>query len=208
MKTVISLRWLLGCVCGVPLVACGNAEPSDDTSVSVVGQDVSYTSIGSSMGSNVASGNTCGAANEVTPSCSSGSTAPDLTYLWTAPNTGKYTFAATGVRTTPVLVLSDGTTQAQVSCGSNGSVTYALSAGQKSFVTIDGAGSNCDSFTLGIQYANCGTCNSPPASGCYESIGQCVYGVCQYYSACDPAFEVCRSNQCIERCLVDPHYPC
>jgi hypothetical protein len=188
-------------------MACSTVDAPEDTGTSIIRQEISYTSLGSSMGSNVTSGDTCGAANEVTPSCSAGSVASDLSYAWTAPNTGKYTFTATGSRTTPVLVLGNGATQAQIGCGSTGTITYSLSAGQKVLVTVDGAGSSCGSFTLGIQYAVCGTCNSPPTSGCYEPLGQCVYGVCKYNKACD-ASEVCQSNQCIPRCLIDPSYPC
>jgi hypothetical protein len=128
----------------------------------------SYTAI-TGVGTLVSSADTCGAANEVTPSCSSSSVASDLTYLWTSDRSGRFVFSATGSRFTPVLVVRDASLN-PLACSTTGQITRSASLGSKLYVTVDGANADCGTFSLSVTCATCGTC---PA-GYICSCGQCI----------------------------------
>ncbi|HEX2573957.1 MAG TPA: hypothetical protein VH877_30695 [Polyangia bacterium] len=192
MKEHVLKTCMLVLLGGTALIAC---SPSEDLSVESLSQGISYTDVGSIVGTAVSNGYTCGAANEVTPSCAAGSTASDLNYSWTAPYTGRYTITATGSRFNPVLVVTNVATGAVLACANSGSTassaTVSLSAGQKVYLTVDGNASDCGSFQLTINYATCGVCT--PRSGCYDS--DCVHGLCQQIYACTPN-QYCSSGTC------------
>ncbi len=114
------------------------------------------TELGSSVGTAVAQGNTCGRANGVNSTCGS-SNASDQSYTWTAPFAGTFTFTTAGSTYDTVLQLHDLTTGASLACNDDVSgtaqslVSVALSAGQRIRITVDGFGTSCGNFTLNIQ---------------------------------------------------------
>lgn len=114
------------------------------------------TDLGSSVGSAIATGNTCGRANGVNSTCGS-SNASDQSYTWTAPFTGTFMFSTAGSSYNTVLQLHNLATGASLGCNDDASGTYqslvsvALSAGQRVRITVDGFSTNCGNFTLSIQ---------------------------------------------------------
>lgn len=96
-------KWLaVPAVAGLAaFVACGVEEealPEAPSALEQTRQELSWVDLGSNMGSSVTNGNVYGAANEFTPptSCSNGPGGSDLSFKWTAPLTGSYTFSTTG----------------------------------------------------------------------------------------------------------------
>ena len=173
-------------------IACGSTlEPREvewSESVEVERQALSYTDIRSTIGSSVARGYTCGAANEVTPSCATGSAA-DLTYLWTAPTTNFYRFTTSGTNFNTVLRValysSVNMNPPEYTC-STSSINLRLVAGQKVLVTVTGINSaSCGVFTLGVSTGGCASGEScrdsiAPLGQCYKSQGVCSNGTCVY----------------------------
>jgi len=174
-------------------------------------QSESWVELGSAMGSPVVQGNTCGAANETTPTCAS-SSSPDHSFRWTAPTTASYTITTFGSSFDTVLQLRQFTTNhsgASLGCNDDSggtlqsSVTANLSAGQVIEITIDGYGSGkCGSYKLNITSSgSCpGGCNSPPGP-CYNSTGTCSNGTCVYSykpagSSCTDGLSCTSGDQC------------
>ena len=217
MRTAKILPIILACSIGTLLPACqlemepmeGDIEESDVESVSHA------LSLGAALGHSLASGSTCGLNNSVTPICAI-STASDMTYEWTAPSAGTFTFTTTGSGTnfnTALQVASYTSPSTIVGCNDNvsstndrSSLSLSLSSGTKLLVEIDGHASLCGNYQLGITKNCTSSCNTPPP--CHEPQGTCtVSGTCSYVPLCD-ASELCRSGECIPRCLIDPRFPC
>jgi len=148
----------------------------------------SYIDIRLRTGSGVSIGSTCGAANEVTPTCG-GSYASDFSYYWIAPYDGAFTFSTVGERTqfNTVLQVTDWGSGTPLGCNDDAagstqsSVTVNLAAGQEIRVAVDGQGGACGRFQLNISGAKsaCGPCNTPPTS-CHERDGACMGTTCVY----------------------------
>jgi hypothetical protein len=166
---------------------------------------VSYLDIRLRTGSGVSIGSTCGAANELTPSCA-GSYASDFNHYWIAPYDGAFTFSTLGGGTlfNTVLQVTDWRTGTPLGCNDDAantlqsSVTVNLAANQEVRITVDGRGSACGRFQLNIRGVKsaCGPCNTPPSS-CYERDGACMGSSCVY--SLKPAGAACDDgNPCTE----------
>ncbi|MFE8600908.1 LamG-like jellyroll fold domain-containing protein [Archangium violaceum] len=112
--------------------------------------------LGSALGAKVVSASTCGATNNLKPSCVSNSSAPERIYAWTAPYSGTFTFTTVGASYDTVLQLYNPATGATLGCNddSNGtlqsSVTVTVSAGQRLELGVDGYGSACGAFQVNV----------------------------------------------------------
>lgn len=179
-------------------VASSAHSPGETTVTSL--QAVSSSSIDLRMrtGTGVSTGRTCGAGNEVTPSCASGASS-DFSFHWVAPYDGAFTFSTRGSGTTydTVVQVTRWVDSVVLGCNDNAggtpqsSVTASLGQNQQVRVTVDGKGGSCGSFQLDITGvpSTCGACNTPP-SPCHDPNGYCYNAACQYNlkppgSACD-----------------------
>jgi hypothetical protein len=112
--------------------------------------------LGQALGASIANATTCTGANDFTPSCSI-SSAPDISYTWTAPRRANYTFSTEGSNFDTIIEVrpyndisqsfgcnddSGGTTQS--------SLTVPLEAGQTMLVVVDGYRSQCGNMRLNI----------------------------------------------------------
>jgi hypothetical protein len=102
----------------------------------------------------VAFGNTAGATNDFTPSCT-GSTASDHSYEFTAPAAGYYTFDTNGSLYDTALMVFDGCGGPELDCDDDGGIGTQsmisglfLNAGQTVIVVVDGYSSNSGAYTL------------------------------------------------------------
>jgi len=133
--------------------------------------------LGSSLGSAVAQGNTCGKPNSVNSGCGSNN-ASDQSYLWTAPFAGTFTFTTVGSTYDTVLQLTNHTTGTVIGCNDDASgtaqsaMTVALSAGQRIRITVDGYSTSCGSFTLNIQGGSTTKRGLTWVQGASDSCGQ------------------------------------
>ena len=131
----------------------------DESEVGAVAQDSFGGALGSVIGSPVASNNTAGLTNEHTPTCVS-STAPDLSYAWTAPATGTYTFttvSSLGASFDTVLQLRDFATGASLGCNDDSAgtlqstVSASLAIGATIRIVVDGFSTASGPFRLSIS---------------------------------------------------------
>ncbi|WP_375745369.1 hypothetical protein NR800_11520 [Corallococcus interemptor] len=152
-----AMLWLL-CQLAA-LSACGpEAVPGEDLELGVQEQRTYGADLGRAVSPSVASAQTCGLANDFTPTCSPYSTAPDIAYIWTAPWTANYTFTTQGSNFDTILEVRPYNDTAQsFGCNddSNGTlqstVTTHLSAGQSVLIIVDGFGSNCGGAQVNIS---------------------------------------------------------
>lgn len=140
--------------------ADGVSEPED------LGTASQALSLGSAVGSPVAlpAGtpiSTCGLNNGVTPGCTS-SNASDISFVWTAPYAGYWTFTTSGSSFDTVLVIAPySSPSSQIVCEdvvrSTGgeSASRTLTAGQQIIITIDGYASLCGNYKLNILAPVC-----------------------------------------------------
>jgi len=138
--------------------------------------------LGSALGTPVATGTTVGASNDFVPSCvATGSgTAPDVTYLWTAPSTGCFVFNTSGSAYDTALALlscDDGT---ELECNDDvgfsdltSSIEYTLTEGERVVVVVDGFGSAAGAYELNIL-----PCEAPPVTDPVEEITGCPEEFC------------------------------
>lgn len=199
----------------IGLAGCVAAEDSPRLEEGSLSTAEQASILGTVLGTNVEVNSTEGKANVVTPTCAS-STASDLTYVWTAPSSGTFTFTTTGSQTDydTILQIADHTNPSTVlACNNDASsstlsstVALTLTASAKVFVQVDGYGTDSGNFQLGITKNCSSTCTTPPP--CRAPVGTCtIYGVCSYESLCD-ASEVCHRGECVSKCLLDPTFPC
>jgi hypothetical protein len=112
--------------------------------------------LGSSLGSPVVSSSTCGEANQSTPACAY-SSAPDRTYVWTAPFAGTFTFTTSGSGYDTILDIYDSASGAALGCNDDSagtlqsSIALTLNAGQQLRIVVDGYGGACGNFSLNIS---------------------------------------------------------
>lgn len=166
---------------GLLLNGCGLAEEAlDGQDLGQLEQETFGGDLGQSTGSPVATGNTCGRSNDFTPTCSYSDGTPDLSYTWTAPYTGVFTFSTLGSSLDTILeVRRDGDLQS-LGCNDDASgtiqseLTLNLTAGQKVRAIIDGYGyGTCGNHRLNIS----GT----PSSGVDLVITQIIRERAYYY---------------------------
>lgn len=150
--------------CGLSLIVTGCEGADDALDDESNGENIETTSqafsLGSSLGKPVYSSNTCGLNNGVTPGCTA-SSASDMSFQWTAPSSGTFTFSTSGSSFDTVLVIADYSSPSSVlACagsvsGTGGeSVSLALASGKQLLVTVDGYASLCGPFKLNIT-KNC-----------------------------------------------------
>ncbi|WP_224366653.1 hypothetical protein [Hyalangium versicolor] len=150
--------------------------------------NTSYIDLRLRTGTAVGQGSTCGARNEVTPSCNSYGNASDFSFHWIAPYNGSFTFTTNGSNYDTVLVVTDWNSSATLGCNDNApgsglasAVTVNLAVNQEVSVTVDGSGWACGRFQLNINGVplSCGACNTPPTP-CHEPNGTCSGTTCNY----------------------------
>lgn len=197
-------------------LACGTVDETfdaDDGSEEV-GTAHLALSLGSKLGAPIklpawTPTSTCGLNNGVTPSCAT-SSASDISFDWTAPSSGTFSFTTQGSNFDTVLVIAPYSNPgsplacANAVSGTGGeSVSLSLSSGQKLIVTVDGYASLCGTYKLNITKDCTGGCNSPPncksGPGTCSVSGTCVYDNAPAGTACDDgfsytAYDVCDGN--------------
>jgi hypothetical protein len=191
---------------GLLLSACGpSIEPNEESALQTMQQATFGSDLGQALGSPVTTNSTCGRTSDFTPSCASSNGAPDMSYTWTAPSTGSFTFSTAGAAFDTILEVRRYNDQVSLGCNDDtpgtaqSSVTLSLTAGQTLLVIVDGYGTACGTFQVNITaVASCpGGCNSPP-SQCHQSTGTCTNGTCTYAykSAGSPCFDgrSCTTN--------------
>lgn len=150
--------WLAGC-----------AGVDDSEELGSVEQHAYMGDLGVALGSPVATSSTAGLSNDYTPTCVSGSAAPDAAYTWTAPSTGSFAFTTAGSAFDTVLEIRSYSTNDSLGCNddSNGTlqstVAVSLSAGQTVLVVIDGYSSGQGQYHLNITGS--GPAGSLPTAG-------------------------------------------
>ncbi|WP_437578046.1 MXAN_6577-like cysteine-rich protein [Sorangium sp. So ce887] len=102
-------------------------------------------------------GNTSGLDNHLVSPCST-SDSPEVSYSFTAPVDGRYTFDTVGSSFDTVLHVHDGScTGPSLGCNDNGMpssqavVSTPLSAGQTAYVVVDGAFENSGAYKLNVS---------------------------------------------------------
>ncbi|WP_254044354.1 hypothetical protein [Myxococcus guangdongensis] len=138
------------------------AAPSDEVAPEE-DNDVSQATygghIGSALGSPVRTFNSCTANNEWRTTCGSGAS-PDMSYHWTVPVTGDYTFSTVGSPYDTVLeVRRRGDTAIVLGCNddrADGVLTSrvtlrGLTKGIQLLIIVDGYGGECGAGKLNIN---------------------------------------------------------
>jgi hypothetical protein len=186
---------------GLPLFACGpSIEPAEESVLQTVTQETFGADLGQALGSPVTTNSTCGRTHDFTPSCSYSTGAPDMSYTWTAPSTGSFTFSTTGSSFDTILDVRRYNDNVSLGCNDDAnstlqsSVTLSLTVGQTLLVVVDGYRTNCGNFRLNISaVAGCPSgCTSPP-SQCHQATGTCTNGTCTY--AYKPAGSACNDGR-------------
>jgi hypothetical protein len=152
---------LFGCLESTPAVDI-------DSVATQIEQAVFGGDLGAGLGSPLTTDSTVGKANDHLPSCVPSSNAPDITYTWTAPSAGNYTFSTFGSSFDTVLEIRNNKTSASLGCNDDSggtvqsTVVANMSSGQTVLVVIDGYGLQSGSFQLSITGGSTG-----PATGAH-----------------------------------------
>jgi len=144
--------------CSLLLSLVGCLEAGDDETDTRV-QESFGGDLGSVVGTFIASNNTAGGTNEHQPTCAT-SSAPDLSYSWTAPSTGTFTFTTgptplTGSFDT-ILQIRDFSSGASLGCNDDSggntlsTVTIPLTIGRTVRIVVDGFANSSGGFRLSI----------------------------------------------------------
>lgn len=150
---------------------------------------LTHVDLRSDAGGLVTDGYTCGAANDVAPTC--GSNSPNVNLGWTAPVSGTYTFSTAGSAFDTVLQVmkvnrtSSPPTLSAVACNDDSAtsvngeseMTLTAVAGEEYIISVDGWG--CGYFKFNISTP---ACNTPPGQ-CSAATGTWNRGT----SSCDYA---------------------
>lgn len=155
------------------LVGCVAANGADIEEVGTAEQAIYFDAdLGSITGTSIVQGNTCNQGNHFNPPCAFGSAA-DISYYWTAPTTGTYTFSTQGSSYDTALQILDQNQLATLGCNddangtSQSSAILSLTAGQKITINVDGYGSECGAFQLSIV---------PPAAAAKKAMTWALLG--------------------------------
>lgn len=145
------------------------------------------------LGSPVVTNTTVDRTNDYQPTCITNSAAPDMSYTWTAPSTGSYTFSTVGSSFDTILEIRRYNTTASLGCNDDSpglgllsKVNVSLAVGETVMIVVDGFGTNRGLFKLNISLSTfCGdsSCNgSETCSSCPGDCGRCVFcgdGICE-----------------------------
>jgi hypothetical protein len=202
----LSRNALEGLALGLFISACGPSTSLEEPSLGKILQSAQGGSLGSAVGSSVATGNICGLTSDTHPSCANSPTGPDVVYSWTAPASDRYTFTTATSNFDTVLVLQS-PSLVELACNDDDEGNFTLqstlnvdlSIGQQVLVTVDSYGTQCGNYVLGIS-AQCGGCDTPPGN-CHQPAGACVNGACVYSlrpagSACDDGNACTTGDTC------------
>jgi hypothetical protein len=188
--TLVAMLWGVMCSACEPLTAPSFSEEETAlaTQKAALAVSSSYIELRRRLGTGASLGRTCGAGNEVTPTCVS-SAASDFNHHWMAPYDGRFTFSTLGAGSDfdSVLQITRWSDSTPLGCNDDASgttqseVTLNLAAGEEVRITVDGKGSACGSFQLNISgvESTCGSCNLPPTP-CHETNGYCSGTTCVY----------------------------
>jgi hypothetical protein len=168
-----SANTLLAALLG--LSGCLQTGTSDDNAS--VEQFSFGSDLGVGLGSPVTTNSTTGRSDDYHPTCVSSSAASDMSYTWTAPSTGSYTFSTLGSSFDTVLEVRQYNTGVSLGCNDDSAgtlqstVSASLSAGQTVLVVVDGYSSSTGPFQLNIGSSGGGarhyTCGyALPGYGC------------------------------------------
>lgn len=134
-------------------------------------------SLGSAIGSGIASGDTTGRASVHTPpaTCTDMPTAvsPDAVYAWTAPFAGPFTFDTMGSGFDTVLTVRSGScTGTALACNDDigggvqaSQVSVTLGAGQTVILAVEGYGASQGTFVLNVSAGGITDAGGPPDVG-------------------------------------------
>jgi hypothetical protein len=160
MRNRSNMIWIAYCAAwsaSLGFAGCVSSAGGDDEASL---EQLSFgANLGSVIANPVATGGTAGATNDNRPTCSPSSTAPDMTYFWTAPATGTYTFSTLTSRPTfdTVLEVRDPVTGISLGCNDDSggtlqsTVAVNMTSGQVISVIIDGFGSASGAYVLSIS---------------------------------------------------------
>lgn len=154
--------------CRNSVTADASVDASTDAPADVISMDVGggalcgATNLGSALGSRVATGSTVGRPGDHTPpgTCTTmpAGSSPDVSFLWTAPSAGTYTFDLAGSSFDTILTLRRASCLGTpIDCSDDigavttSRVTATLSSGQIISLSIDGFGGATGNFVLGIS---------------------------------------------------------
>jgi hypothetical protein len=141
----------------------GCVDSGDNNNLSTAEQASFGEALGSVVGNPVASNNTAGLVNDHQPTCAP-SSAPDLSYVWTSPATGTYTFSTVGssATTSPfdtILEVRNFNTGGSLGCNDDSAgtlqstVSVNLTIGQAVKIVVDGYSTSSGTFRLSIAGA-------------------------------------------------------
>jgi len=114
--------------------------------------------LGSPVGPGVAMGTTVGSSDDVAATCGGATRAPDVSFLWRAPVSGRYTFDTAGSSFDTVLTArSVMCTASELGCSNDpttgvthSSLSLTLTSGQTLVLTVDGFNGASGEFVLNI----------------------------------------------------------
>jgi hypothetical protein len=137
----------------------GCLEAADEDTDTSITQESFGGDLGNVVGTFIASNTTVGGTNQHQPTCAT-STAPDMSYSWTAPSTGSFTFTTTPTPPTgsfdTILQVRDFTSGASLGCNDDSAgtalstVAVNLTIGQTVRIVVDGFASGSGPFRLSI----------------------------------------------------------
>ena len=109
--------------------------------------------IGTATGTSVYTGDTRTSCDRRVPSCTPGSTAPDITLSWRAPRAGRFRFDTFGSAYDTVLAVLSSCAGSTLGCNdgtTTSQVEVTLTSSQSVVILIDGAGASSGTFRLNI----------------------------------------------------------
>jgi hypothetical protein len=134
-------------------------EPGSELSAEQLGAVEQATfsgNLGTVLGSPIAMGNTNGLTHELTPTCVSTSTAPEASFIWTAPTAATYVFSTAGSSFDTVIDVM-GLTGASLGCNDDFSgtmqsqVTVPLALNQVVLINVDGWRTSTGAYRLNVN---------------------------------------------------------
>lgn len=159
MKTPLSCL-LRAAACAWLVSACGpDMDAEESPFIDPLAQPSNAGDLGRKLGAPVAIfSNTCAASNLWQTSCGSG-ISRDISYTWTVPAAGTYSFSTDGSSFETVLEIRDYRNTAKVMGCTAGAATQRtsgmnleLNSGQVLLITIEGAGAECGKALLNIHH--------------------------------------------------------
>lgn len=152
---IIAARSHIALTLGIAAALGGCATPGIDDLGSVAQADF-LSDLGSAIGSPIATGSTIGLTPNFSVPCAS-SSAPQASYLWIAPASGRYIFTTFGSGFDTVLQVIDASTLQSLSCNDDSggtlqsAIPIVLSAGKVVVVSIGGFSTSAGSYQLNVH---------------------------------------------------------